>query len=271
MHRFYRFCALLLASTGLIMPNARALAADSGTVDASVVYSSHDSATNAYGPWFTEDLVVRLPPDGGTGIEFATRHAADRFNPNTEQSVQIDNYHRWNRAFTSYASAQFGSAAPYAQDRFALEGDVGAGRHLVAVAGYALGNQYTFGHMQQLTLGTDYYFGDDYVALRYRPTWSAGLGTTQTYSAALALGHPGRSVHTFRIGGGGENDASLINPLNPTLIGERTFDVGYSYKHWVSPGGGFHLDTGYGTLDRSSGGRIYSHVDFGVGYFFALR
>lgn len=271
MRRFYRFGAFLLASTLLVLPNARAFAADSGSIDASAVYTSLSSPTNAYGPWINEDFVVRLPPDGSTGIELASRHAADRFNPNTERSLLVDNYHRWSHSFTTYASAQVGSAAPFPQDRFALEGDANVSRRVVAVAGYAIGNQYSFGRMQQLTLGSDLYFGDDYLSLRYRPTWSAGLGTTQSYNAALALGHPGRSVHTLRIGGGGENDASLINPLNPTLIGERTFDLGYGYKHWIDAGSGFHLDTGYGTLDRVGGGRIYSHLDFGAGYFFAIR
>lgn len=271
MQRLSRYLASCLIAISLAMTAAAAFAADSGTVDASLVYSSHSSATNAYGPWFTEDLSVRFPPDSGTGIELTSRHASDRFNPNTEQFVQLDNYHRWTKGFTTYASAGFGSAAPFPQDRFAVEGDIAVTHGVVAVAGYSLGNQYTFGRVQQATVGADYYFGDDYLSLRYRPSWSAGLGNTQGYSGALGLGHPGRSMHTIRVGGGGENDASLINPLNPTLIGERTFDVGYSYKHWTSPGSGFHLDTGYGTLDRRSGGRIYAHTDVGAGVFFAFR
>ncbi len=250
-------------------PAARA--DNGGSVDFAILNSTFSSPADAYGPWLAEDLNVRFGPDGTTGIEVVNRHAGDRFNRNTEQFYQLDNYHTWSKRFTTYAAAAYGSGAPYFQDRFTAEGDLGVAKGFVLVGGASVGQQYVLGSAQQAVLGADYYFGDDYASFRYRPTWSSVLGNTQGYSAAVSLGHDGRSTHTIRIGGGGENDASVINVINPTIIGERTFDVGYSYKHWIDPQRGFHVDLDQGALDRRDGGEIYHHTDVGIGYFFGLR
>ena len=248
-----------------------AYADSSGSIDLAIYSSTFSSPSDAYGPWLAEDVNVRFGPDGSTGIEFINRHASDRFNPNTEQFYQLDNYHTWSKRFTTYASASYGSGAPYFQDRFTVEGDAGIAKGLVLIAGGGIGQQYVLGSAQQVALGTDYYFGDNYLSLRYRPAWSRVLGNTQGYSAALSLGHDGLSTHTIRVGAGGENDASVINIVNPTIVDERTFDVGYSYKHWLDAKRGFHIDLDQGSLDRRNGGEIYHHTDVGVGYFFATR
>lgn len=258
--------ATLLQSACLL-----ARAGTAGSVQASVSVESLTSPANAYGPWIYEDVDVQLPPDALTGIHLENRHASDRFNPNTEQYVTLDRYQHVSRASTLYASASFGSGAPYSRDRFALEYDVGVGHGVVFFAGGALGNQYGLGAAQQLSLGAYYYFGDSYASFRYAPAWSRTLGSTQGYSFTLALGHPQRTVTTFRIGSAGENDVSLITPVNPTIVGEREFGAGISVKHWITPASGFHIDLDYGALDRTNGSRIYTRRGIGLGFFFGVR
>lgn len=259
--------------TATLLQSACLLArADSaGSVQASVSVESLTSPTNAYGPWVYEDLDAQLPPDALTGIHLENRHASDRFNPNTEQYVSVDRYQRLSRSGTLYGSASFGSGAPYPQDRFSLEYDAGVGHGVVLFAGGALGNQYGLGSTQQLAIGAYYYFGDSYASFRYAPAWSRTLGSTQGYLFTLALGHPQRTVTTFRIGSAGENDVSLITPVNPTIVGEREFGTSVSVKRWVTPDSGFHIDLDYGALDRTNGTRIYTRRGIGVGYFFGVR
>lgn len=232
--------------------------------------SAFSSASSAYGPWVYENLDVQLPPGGNTGLHFENRRASDLYNPNTEHAFTVDRYVRVTHGLTGYAAAQFGSGAPYVRDRFTGELDMNAGHGLVAFAGGSLGSGYSVGTLQQLYGGAYYYFGDQYVSVRYAPSWSSVLGSAQGYSFTLALGHPQRTTETFRIGTGGEYDVSLINPVNPTLIGEREFDTSLSVKHWVSGSSGYHVDLLYGSLGRTSGSRIYTRTGIGGGVFFAL-
>lgn len=256
------FCVLIAASA--------ACAAAAGTVDISTSASAISSASNAYGPWIFEDVDVQLPPTGDIGVHFENRRASDRFNPSTHQLLGLDAYHSLSRATSVYAAAAFGSGAPYARDRFTLEADVRAGRGWVAFAGGSLGSGYGIGAMQQLYAGAYYYFGDDYASFRYAPSWSSVLGAARGYAFTLALGHPGRTTETLRAGTGGEQDISLITPLNPTIIGEREFGTSISVKHWTGKSSGYHVDLRYGTLDRAQGARIYSRTSLGAGVFFAL-
>ena len=87
----------------------------------------------------------------------------------------------------------------------------------------------------------------------------------------LALGHPQRTVTTLRIGSAGENDVSLITPVNPTIVGEREFGTSVSVKHWVTPVSGFHIDLDYGALDRTNDSRIYTRRGIGLGLFFGVK
>lgn len=241
-----------------------------GSVQASVSVDSLSSPANAYGPWVYSDLDVQLPPDALTGIHLENRRASDRFHPNTAESASIDRYQRISRTGTLYGSASFGSAAPYPEDRVALEYDAGVGHGVVLFAGGSLANQYGLGGTQQLALGAYYYFGDSYASFRYAPAWSRALGSTQGYLFTLALGHPKRTVTTFRLGSAGENDVSLITPVNPTIVGEREFGASVSMKRWVTAASGFHIDLDYGTLDRTNGPRIYTRRGIGIGWFFGM-
>jgi len=255
--------ALVLATTSP--------AAAGGSADLSALASTLSSPSNAYGPWLTEDLSLRLPPDGGAGIEIVSRHTSDRFSPSTAQYFVLDDYHAWSKRFSTYVAAGAGTGAPFARTRFSLEGDLVTGRRIVAVAGLTVAQTYDAGALTQASIGLDYYFADDYLSLRYRPTWSATLGNTSGFASVLSLGRPGRSTHTLRLGGGGENDAASVGTVAPSIVGVRAFDASYTYKHWTGPASGFHLDLGYGTLTRRGGTRIYSHLDTGLGYFFALK
>lgn len=250
---------------------APATADSAGSADISTSFSAFSSPSNAYGPWVSENLDLQLPPDRRTGIHIENRRASDLYNPNTEFSVSLDRYQPLTRTVAFYASAGFGSGAPFPQDRFYAELDAKAAKSIVLFAGGALGSGYGIGATQQLTAGAYYYFGDDYISVRYAPAWSRTLGNVRGYQAALALGHPGRTTETFRLGSGGENDISLISPINPTIIGEREFGAGASIKHWTSTTSGYHLDLSYGMLGRTGGSRIYSRTSVGVGWFFALR
>lgn len=241
-----------------------------GSADLSSTLFTLSSPSGAYGPWMLEDLYLRFAPSGQTGVQIEHRHAADRFNPNDETLVVLDTTHRFSPRLSSYAAVAAGSGAPYPQDRVTGELDLAAGRGIVLAAGGSFGTGYAIGSAQQLTLGLDYYFGDDYASLRYLPAWSRLLGSTQGYRLTVGLGHPGQTTETIRLGGGGENDASLVNPLNPTIVGEREYDAGLSIKHWTGAARGYHLDVSYGTLDRVGGGRIYSAEGVGLGVFFGL-
>lgn len=242
-----------------------------GTVDISGAAYGLSSPSGAYGPWVYENIDVTLPPSGTTGLHFENRHASDKFHPTTESQFGIDTYKKISSALTLYAGAFAGTGAPYFRDRFTAEADVNVGRGFVPFVGGSLGSGYGVGPIGQITAGTYYYFGDDYFAVRYTPTWSKLLGQTQGYSATLALGHPGRTVHTFRIGVGGENDVSLINPDNPSIIGEREFAMGFDVKHWTTKTGGFHAGIEYGALSHAGGAQIYSRIGGRVGVFFELR
>lgn len=242
--------------------------ADGGLVDVSVSQSTFDSSSNAYGPWIVEDFVYRFPPDSSAGIDITNRHASDRFNPNTERSITADKYFRFGPRASGYASASFGSAAPFAQQRYAAELDIATTKRLVLAAGGAFGTLYGLGSMRQVMLGADYYAGNAYASFRYRPTWSTTLGNTQGYSLAFAFGQPKNVMNTFRIGAGGENDTSLINPLNPTIVDEREFSIGYSLRKWTTPRTGYHLDISHGTLSRTGGAQLYSQTTLGAGIFF---
>lgn len=246
----------------------QALAA--GTVDVSASVSAFSSPSNAYGPWVYENVDAQLPPSGLTGLHFENRRASDRFNPNTEHAFTVDQYVRISPKTTAYASAQFGSAAPYVRDRFTAEIDQAAGHGLAFFAGASTGSGYGVGSLQQLYGGAYYYFGDDYVSVRYTPAWSSVLGSTQGYQLSLALGHPQKTTETLRIGTGGEYDVSLITPVNPSLIGEHEFGASFSVKHWITPANGYHVDLQYGSLNRTSGSHIYTRVGLGAGFFFAL-
>ncbi|GAC1506909.1 MAG: hypothetical protein NVS1B14_12020 [Vulcanimicrobiaceae bacterium] len=80
-----------------------------------------------------------------------------------------------------------------------------------------------------------------------------------------------RQPETLRLGAGRDRDASLINPLNPSIVGEFEVGAGLSLKHWTAKNAGYHVDLGYGKLDRSAGGTIYSALSIGGGFFFGLR
>lgn len=246
-----------------------AYAANGSLLDVSTTTTWLDSANAAYGPWTVEDVSYRFAPDGSAGVEIANRRAADRYHPSTEQFVQIDKYARVSRTVTIYGAAAFGSAAPFPQSRYTAEADVAAGKHFVLAAGGSAGTLYGIGATRQLILGGDYYAGNGYASLRYRPSWSAALGNTQSYSLAVGFGRPQNVMNVVRVGGGGENDTSLVNPLNPTIVGERDFGLGYSFKKWTTARTGYHVDLGYGTLSRTRGGQIYSQNTFGAGLFYA--
>lgn len=241
-----------------------------GSIDTSASVSAFSSPSNAYGPWVYVNVDAQLPPSGLTGLHFENRRASDRFNPNTEHAFTVDQYLRISPRTTAYASAQFGSGAPYARDRFTAEIDRAAGHGLVVFTGGSLGSGYGVGSLQQLYGGAYYYFGDDYVSVRYSPSWSSALGSTQGYQLSVALGHPRKTTETFRVGTGGEYDVSLVTPVNPTLIGEREFNSSVSVKHWITAANGYHVDLQYGSLNRTSGSHIYSRVGLGAGFFFAL-
>lgn len=266
MNRRFRVKLVLLAAACLPVPAAAA-----GSVDLTTSLSTFASPSQAYGPWVYEDLDVQLPPSARTGIHLENRHASDRFNPNSEHSLSVDQYLVLRPGLTGYASAQFGSGAPYVRDRFTGELDAKAGRGFVIFTGGSLGSGYGVGSLQQIYGGAYYYFGDDYVSFRYSPAWSSVLGSTQGYQLTAALGHPQRTTETFRIGTGGEYDVSLITPVNPTLVGERERTAGFTLKHWVNPGSGYHIDLEYGSLDRTRGPHIYTRASFGAGFFFTLR
>lgn len=242
-----------------------------GTVDISGAAYGLSSPSGAYGPWVYENIDVTLPPSGTTGLHFENRRASDKFNPNTQSQFGVDTYQKLSPALTLYAGAFAGSGAPYFRDRFTAEADVNAGHGFVPFAGGSLGSGYGVGTIRQLTAGTYYYFGDNYASFRYTPVWSQLLGETQGYSVTLALGHPGRTMHTFRAGVGGENDVSLINPQNPSLTGEREFAASFDVKHWISKDSGFHAGVEYGALSKAGGSQIYSRFGGRVGWFFALR
>lgn len=265
MNKRFRVKLALLAAACLPAPAVAA-----GSVDVSASVATFASPSNAYGPWVYEDIDVQLPPSAQTGIHFENRRASDLFNPNTEQSLTVDQYLHVTRGITGYASAQFGSGAPYVRDRFTAELDAKAGRPFVIFMGGSLGSGYGVGSLQQLYGGVYYYRGDGYVSFRYSPAWSSVLGSTQGYLLTVALGHPQRTTETFRIGTGGEYDVSLITPVNPTLIGEREFNAGLSVKHWVNPASGYHIDLQYGSLNRTNGPHIYARTGLGAGFFFAL-
>lgn len=258
----------VLAVFGFSIP-VIARAANGSLVDLSTTVTWLDSANAAYGPWTVEDLSYRFPPDASSGIELTNRRAADRYHPNTERFAQIDKYVHVSRTVTVYGAAAFGSGAPFPQARYTAELDVATGKHLVLAAGGSAGTLYGIGPSRQLILGGDYYAGNGYASFRYRPTWSTALGNTQSYSLAVGFGRPQNVMNVVRIGGGGENDTSLVNPLNPAIVGEREFGVGYSFKKWTTPRTGYHLDAGYGTLSRNRGGQIYSQNTFGAGFFYA--
>lgn len=263
-----RLWIALLGVLGWTIPSS-ARAANGSLIDVSATTTFLSSSNSAYGPWIAEDLIYRFPPSGSTGIEIANRHAADRFHPNTAQFVQIDKYARIAPGLTAYGSAAYGTAAPFPQSRYTAELDVSATKHLVLAAGGSAGTLYGVGSTRGLVVGADYYAGNGYASFRYRPVWSASLGSTQSYSLAVGFGRPQNVMNVLRIGGGGENDTSLLNPLNPTIVGEREFGVGYSLKKWTTPSTGYHVDLGYGTLSRNNAGRIYSQNTLGIGLFYA--
>lgn len=239
-------------------------------MDVSGSFSSLSSKSNAYGPWIYEDVDVQLPPSGATGLHFENRHASDRFNPTTVTQLTLDSYVPISHAATLYAAASSASGAPYWRDRFEAQMDVKAGGGFVLTGGAAFGSGYGTGSMHRLSAGFFYYFGDDYFSLRYVPVWSSLLGGMPGYQASLALGHPGRTVHTLRFGTGLESDVSLLSPVNPTILGERESAVGYTIKHWTGSNAGFHAGIEFGTLSRSGGARIYSRTAVSAGAFFAL-
>jgi len=138
----------------------------------------------------------------------------------------------------------------------------------VLAAGATTGTLYGLGSTQQLIAGVDYYSGNGYASFRYRPTWSKALGNTQGYSLAIAFGRPEMLMNTVRFAAGGENDTSLVNPLNPTIVGEREFSIGYSLRRWTTQRTGYHIDVSLGTLDRTRGGQLYAQTTFGGGFFF---
>lgn len=257
------FLIVLLLETG-----APAIAG--GTIDASTTLDTLSSASGAYGPWVYEDLDVTLPPQGTTGIHFENRRASDKFNPTTHSFFGLDTYQRFSHSFTLYAGMFSGTGAPYPRFRFNAEAQIAAGAGFVPFAGGSVGSGYGIGATHSLTVGTYYYFGDNYAVVRYTPSWSQALGQVQGYSAALALGHPGKTVHTFRIGSGGENDISLISPVNPTIIGERDFSASYSVKQWLAKTSGVHAGITYSTLTRTGGARIYSGLGFTLGAFLGI-
>lgn len=172
------------------------------------------------------------------------------------------------RRASGYASATFGSAAPFPQQRYAVEIEVPAAKRWVLAAGGTTGTLYGLGSTQQLVVGADYYAGNGYASFRYRPSWSKTLGNAGGYSLAVGFGRPQLLMHTVRLASGGENDTSLVNPLNPTIVGEREFSAGYTLRRWISQRTGYHIDISHGTLERTRGGQIYSETTLGFGFFF---
>jgi len=262
--------AATLACIALSLLTGVAAQAD-GSVDLSTTVTTLRSPANTYGPWVSTTLSVRLPPDRETGFEITNRRASDRLNPTTARFLEINNYHKFSRAISTYIAVAAGSAPPFPQSRFAAEVDVALSKHIGLALGGSTANDYVIGGLRQARLGLDYFFGDNYASIRYIPTWSALLGSSHAYSFALRAGVPGKTTETLRLGGGGENDASLINPLNPTLVGEVEIGASLSLQHWTRPERGYHIDVGYGSLNRSAGGQIYSALSLGGGFFFALH
>jgi len=260
----------MLACIALSLVTGGTARAD-GTADLSTTVTTLRSPASTYGPWVTTTLSVRLPPDRETGFEITNRRASDRLNPTTARFLEIDNYHKFSRAISPYVGVAVGSAPPFPQSRFAAELDVALSKHIGLALGGSTANDYVIGSLRQAHLGVDYFFGDNYASIRYIPTWSALLGSSHAYSFAIRVGVPGKTTETLRLGGGGETDASLINPLNPTLVGEVEIGAGLSLQHWTGSNRGYHIDAGYEALNRSAGGQIYSALSLGGGFFFALH
>jgi hypothetical protein len=240
------------------------------SVDLSTSITSVSSPGNIYGPWVTTDASVRLLPGAETGFEFTNRRASNLINPSTAWVLEVNNYHKFSRRLSTFAAVDAGSAAPYPRSRFAAEVDVSLTKHIGAALGGSTANDYVVGGLQQAHLGLDYFFGDNYASVRYIPTWSPRLGSSHAYSFAIRGGVPGKTTETLRLGAGGENDTSLINAVNPTLIGEYELGAGVSIKHWTGADRGYHVDLGYGQLNHAHGATIYSAVSVGGGLFFRL-
>jgi len=241
------------------------------SIDLSTTLTTLHSPADTYGPWVITSLSVRLPPSGETGFEFTNRRASDRLNPLTNRFLELNNYHRFTRRFSTYAAVGFGSGAPFPQIRIAAEADIAITKHLGIAVGGSTAQDYVIGGLHQARVGLDYFFGDNYASVRYIPTWSTLLGGSPAYSLAVGLGVPGKTTETLRLGAGSERDASLINPLNPSIVGEFEVGGGLSLKHWTAENRGYHVDLGYGKLNRAAGGTIYSALSVGGGFFFGLR